>query len=113
MSGAALPGYLVAVQVNADPGWGAIQDDHEIPITQNKLGFVVLHPTPAAATRIELRFRGTTEQRIMAALCAMTWIASLFALWGRRFRLPTAGSIKGWQAEEPAPPTACIRKRPA
>jgi hypothetical protein len=24
--------------------------------------------------------------------------------WGRRFRLPTAGSIKRWQAKAPAPP---------
>jgi hypothetical protein len=89
ISGPAPPGQLVAVQVNADPGWRATQDGHEIPITQDKLGFVVLHPTPAATTRIELRFQGTLEQRIMAALCALAWIASLVAWWGRRFRLPS------------------------
>jgi hypothetical protein len=89
MTGPAPPGYLVAIQVNADPGWRATQDGHEIPITQDQLGFVVLHPTPAAATRIELRFRGTIEQRIMAAVSVLAWLACLFALWGRRFRLPT------------------------
>jgi hypothetical protein len=89
VTGAAPPGHLVAVQVNADPGWRATQDGHEVPITQDKLGFVVLHPTPAATTQIELRFQGTLEQRIMAALCALAWIASLFAWWGRRFRLPS------------------------
>jgi len=89
MTGPAPPGDLVAIQVNADPGWRATQDGHEIPITQDQLGFVVLHPTPAAATRIELRFRGTIEQRIMAAVSVLAWLACLFALWGRRFRLPT------------------------
>jgi hypothetical protein len=108
MTGAAPPGHLVAIQVNADPGWSATQDGREIPITQDKLGFVVLHPSPAAATRIELRFRGTIEQRIMAAVSALAWLTCLFALfrWGTRFRLPTAGSIQPWHAEAPAPPTA-------
>jgi hypothetical protein len=89
MTGPAPPGDLAAIQVNADPGWRATQDGHEIPITQDQLGFVVLHPTSAAATRIELRFRGTIEQRIMAAVSVLAWLACLFALWGRRFRLPT------------------------
>jgi hypothetical protein len=85
MSGAAPPGHLVAVQVNADPGWRATQDGREIPITQDKLGFVVLHPTPAAETRIELHFQGTLEQRIMAALCALAWAVSLFVFLGKRY----------------------------
>ncbi len=90
MTGPVPPGDLVTVQVNADPGWRATQDGHEIAMTEDKLGFVVLHPSPAAATRIELRYRGTMEQRIMAAVSAIAWLACLFALWGRRFRRPTA-----------------------
>jgi uncharacterized membrane protein YfhO len=85
MTGPAPPGDLVAIQVNADPGWRATQDGHEIPITQDQLGFVVLHPTPAAATRIELRFRGTIEQRIMAAVSVLAWLACLFALFRTRY----------------------------
>jgi hypothetical protein len=80
------PGDAVAIKVNADPGWRATQDGREIPITQDTLGFVVLHPSPAPATRIELRFRGTTEQRLMAALCVLTWLASLFAFFRRSRR---------------------------
>ena len=88
MTGASLPGEVVSVQVNADPGWRATQDGHEIAITEDKLGFVVLHPSPAASTRMELHFAGTVEQRIMAAVSALTWLTCLLALWGRRFRLP-------------------------
>jgi hypothetical protein len=84
MTGPAPPGHVVAVQVNADPGWRATQDGREIPITQDTLGFIVLHPAPAAATRIELRFQGTLEQRMMAALCALAWIAALVAFLRRR-----------------------------
>src|ERR1035438_6489260 len=38
------------------------------------------------ATRMELISRGTIEQRIMAAVSALTWLACLLAWWGRRFR---------------------------
>jgi hypothetical protein len=92
MTGAAPPGHLVAIQVNADPGWRATQDGREINITQDRLGFVVLHPTPAAATRIELGFHGTIEQRITAVVSALAWLWVLW-VWGRRTqrvpRLPT------------------------
>lgn len=81
VTGPAPPGNLIAVQVNADPGWRATQDGHEIAMTGDQLGFVVLHPLPAAATRIELRYRGTTEQRIMAAVSAIVWLSCLFAFF--------------------------------
>ena len=80
MTGAVRPGDVVSVQVNADRGWRATQDGREIEITQDKLGFIVLHPAPAVATRIELHYWGTVEQRVMAALCALTWVAALIAL---------------------------------
>jgi hypothetical protein len=75
MTGTVPSGSVVAVQVNADRGWRAAQDGREIPITRDSLGFMVLHPTPAESTRIDLRYRGTVEQRIMAAICALAWIA--------------------------------------
>jgi hypothetical protein len=84
ITGPTLPGYLVDLQVNADPGWRATQDGRPIPIPTSQLGFVVLHPSPAAVARIELHFHGTTEQRLMAALCLLTWIAALFSLLRRR-----------------------------
>lgn len=80
VTGPVQPGQLVGVQVNADAGWHATQDGHEISIAQDRLGFMVLHPTPAAQTHIELRYRGTAEQRIMAGVSAIAWIAALLAL---------------------------------
>ena len=81
IEGPAPEGRLIAVQVNADPGWQAMQDGREIEIATDKLGFMVLHPTPAASAHIELRYRGTAEQRIMAGVCAAAWIAALSGFW--------------------------------
>jgi hypothetical protein len=81
---APLPGQLVSVQVNAGPGWRASQDGRPLPIARDQLGFLVLTPAPALATRIALRYRGTLEQRLMAALCVLSWLAALAALRWRR-----------------------------
>ncbi len=81
VTGPAPAGQLMAVQVNADPGWRATQDGREIGMTRDSLGFIVLHPAPAAAARVELRYHGTGEQRGMAALSAVAWIVSLGALF--------------------------------
>jgi hypothetical protein len=70
---------LISLQVNADAGWRASEDGHAISLSKDALGFLVLHPSPAA-TRISLEYRGTLEQRLMAAICALTWLAALFAL---------------------------------
>lgn len=67
---------LITLQINADPGWRATQDGQAIPILQDKLGFVVLHPVAAAATNIHFRYRGTDEQRIMAAVSVIAWMGA-------------------------------------
>jgi hypothetical protein len=81
IDGAAPPGRLVAVRVNADPGWQAFQDGRAIPIEIDNLGFMVLRPAAAAATHIELHFRATAEPRLMAVLSALAWMAALAALF--------------------------------
>jgi hypothetical protein len=81
MEGPVPEGHLIAVQVNDDRGWRATQDGRRIEITQDALGFVVLHPSPAAASRIELQYWGTLEQRLMAALCGVSWMVALFAFF--------------------------------
>ncbi|MGB7722847.1 MAG: hypothetical protein WBL65_23310, partial [Bryobacteraceae bacterium] len=72
---------LVAVRVNADPGWRAFQDGRAIPIEIDNLGFMVLRPAAAAATHIELHYRATAEPRLMAVLSALSWLAALAALF--------------------------------
>ena len=80
------PGDLISVQVNAAPGWRASQDGRPMPIAPDRLGFIVLTPIAAPNTHIALRYRGTLEQRLMAALCAASW---LFALAALRWRKPS------------------------
>ena len=91
IDGAAPAGRLVAVRVNADPGWRAAQDGHRIPIETDNLGFMVLRPSAAAATHIELEYRATAEPRFMAAVSALAWIAAFAALiiWRKPSALPT------------------------
>jgi hypothetical protein len=81
IDGVAPPGRLVAVRVNADPGWQAFQDGRAIPIQTDNLGFMVLRPAAAAATHIELHYRATAEPRLMAALSALSWLTALAALF--------------------------------
>ncbi len=86
IEGAVDAGRLIAVSMNADPGWHAAQDGREIPIENDSLGFMVLRPAPSAATRIELRYRVGLEPRIMAAVSALAWVGALAALflWRKR-----------------------------
>jgi hypothetical protein len=92
ISGTVRQGDLVAVQVNAVDGWKARQNGQEIPWTADRLGFLVVHPSPAAETRIELRFEGTTEQRVMAVLSVIAWAIALGALIRSRSRLGAAAT---------------------
>jgi hypothetical protein len=62
------PGSTISVQVNADAGWRAQGAD----IGADRMGFIVLRNASGGA--IELRYRGTAEQRIMAAISALAWI---------------------------------------
>jgi hypothetical protein len=91
IDGAAPPGRLVAVRVNADPGWEAFQDGRALPIEIDNLGFMVLRPAAAAATHIELHYRATAEPRLMTALSAFCWMAALAALflWRKPLASPT------------------------
>lgn len=70
-------GSLVSLRVNQDSGWRA----QGATLDRDALGFIVLR---AGGGPIELRYRGTAEQRVMAALCALAWLGSLaVAIRGR------------------------------
>ena len=87
LDGETLPDHLIALQVNYDPGWHATQDGREIETAEDRLGYLVLHTAASPASHIELQYRGTREQRVMATLSALAWIAALGAApWSRRTR---------------------------
>jgi hypothetical protein len=90
MDGAVPEGMLISVQANADSGWHAFEDGREITIGADNLGFMLLHAAPAATAHIELQYRGTTEQRVMALLSIAASIGAIaFLLWQKR-----SGSMK-------------------
>ena len=80
IEGAIPQGQLVSVQVNYDPGWSAAQDGRPIPVDRDRLGYLVLRANAAPAAHIKLDYRGNWEQRVMAALSAMVWIGSIWAI---------------------------------
>jgi hypothetical protein len=97
IEGAVDAGRMVAVSMNADPGWHAAQMSNdtgprEIPMETDNLGFMVLRPSASAATRIELRYRVGAEPRIMAAVSVLAWIGAVGALfvWRKRSDSATA-----------------------
>jgi hypothetical protein len=73
-------GRWVSVQVNYDPGWRAEQDGRLIEIGQDKLGYLVLKASASPLAHIQLRYGGSLEQRVMAALSAMVWLGAAVAL---------------------------------
>jgi hypothetical protein len=77
ITGTVRAGDLVAVQVNAADGWKAMQDGREVLWKPDGFGFLVLQAFPGAATRIELQFEGTAEQRVMAMICAIAWMGAI------------------------------------
>jgi len=86
IEGAVPAGRLVAVSMNADAGWHAVEDGREIPVESDNLGFMVLRPAASAAAVIEMQYRATAEPRIMAVVSAISWIGALAGLflWRKR-----------------------------
>jgi hypothetical protein len=90
IEGAVDAGRMVAVSMNADPGWHATEDGRAIRMETDNLGFMVLHPSASAATRIELLYRVGAEPWIMAAVSALAWIGAVGALFVWRKRSDSA-----------------------
>jgi hypothetical protein len=92
VEGAVEDGMLVSVQVRAEDGWSASQDGRPLSVERDALGWMLLKPTPSAATHISLRYGGTAEQRIMAGLSAGVWLGALAALMMAHQRPKKEGS---------------------
>ena len=91
-------GGALEVKINADPGWSAVQNGREVSMSTNQNGFIALNP-PEAATPVELRYSGTIEQRVMAAISALAWIAAFAALkYGKSSRPFRPESAPGFQS---------------
>jgi hypothetical protein len=79
------PGMLISLAVNYDPGWSVTQDGTAIYMDRDPLGFMKLHPGPSASSVIRMHYRGTPEQKIAAAISALTFLC--VTVWLLRPRL--------------------------
>jgi len=70
---------VVSLRVNYDSDWRATQDGRPLVIERDPIGYMTLRPAPSPAAHIELNYRGSSEQRIMAALSALVWLGSIWA----------------------------------
>ncbi|MEO8594024.1 MAG: hypothetical protein ABI759_11945 [Candidatus Solibacter sp.] len=77
-------GDVIALQINADPGWIAHQNSADVPVTQDKLGFMVLHPRPGEHVTVDVAFGPTREAVLLALVSLLAWCASLFFVFRAR-----------------------------
>ena len=84
LSGPIPEDMLISVAVNFDEGWAASQDGRSIPSAASQLGFLLLHAKASPDSNIVLEYCGTVEQRMMALLSLLTWLACVYFLWKRR-----------------------------
>ena len=92
-------GAVVSLAVNYDPGWEASQGGRPIAIEQDRHGFMTLRVNPGEAARVDLRYRGTVEQRVMGGLSALCWVGSIAALALKRRVDPL---VRGWPPGQPS-----------
>ena len=62
-----------------------MQEGRAITIVPDRLGFMQLSTWKSVETHIELRYRGTLEQRLMAMLSGLAWIVAVGA-WALKWR---------------------------
>ncbi len=87
-------GHDVTVAVSAEEGWAATQDGSDAWLEKNSLGFLVVKAKPSTrASVIRLEYHGTIEQRVMAAVSALTWLGMFVWLW--RERRQRSAIVKG------------------
>jgi hypothetical protein len=83
-------GQVVSVLTGYAPGWIAMQDGKPVLVDRDPLGFVRIEARPAERLDLLLDFGPTIEQRVFAALSAVTVLA--IAGWWIRSRYSMANT---------------------
>ncbi len=73
-------GYLLALAVNHDSGWSAVQGTRAMPVFTNQLGFITLRPAPQQNATIDLYYSAGAEPKIFAMISVAVWIACLLRI---------------------------------
>ncbi len=72
--------YRLALAVNHDSGWAAVQGTRALPVFNNQLGFITLHPAPQQNATIDLYYSAGAEPKLFAMIGLAVWIACLIRL---------------------------------
>ena len=77
-------GYKLAVAVNYDAGWKAIQRSKTLPLGPNKIGFLTALPLAGPKGTVDFYYSAGWEPRFFALLSLVVWIAGIRRLWQDR-----------------------------
>jgi hypothetical protein len=80
VEGSVPEGMMMSVQVSYDRGWSATSNGRSVPVEKDNLGFMKLHATGP----VDLKYRGTAEQKVFAGVSLLTWAGALLLLWKSR-----------------------------
>jgi hypothetical protein len=73
-----VPGQVVSLQINYDPGWQAWVDGRPLRVLRDQIGLTIIEPDRPGRCVIDIRFNGGTERRV----CSAVSLAAVVALLG-------------------------------
>jgi hypothetical protein len=79
-------GMWVTVRVAYDEGWRAWQGGEPIPVSEDTMEYLLLHPRAGPDSAIELRYSATLDSKLTAVFSCIAWIIAVLALWRQRMR---------------------------
>jgi hypothetical protein len=75
-------GSQVSVLVAWNSGWSAEQDGKEVPVRQDKLGYILVSPDAKPISNLRLRYHAPWEQKLLTAVSLIA-IAAALRRWNK------------------------------
>ncbi len=73
-------GYKIAVSVNYDSGWTAVQGVGKLSVNANQIGFITLQPMAQQHGEIDLYYSAGAEPKLFAMLSLAVWVGCFVRL---------------------------------
>jgi hypothetical protein len=81
------PDQVLSVQISYHPGWRALVNGSERPITSDALGMMVVHPHCSGDCAVELIYDGGREMRWARPAQILSLVVCVVLVFGGRLRL--------------------------